>query len=675
MKTGSPNIIRRACTAVAVLALTAIGVGLASWPQARSNAAESPARAARGTNAVSDGALQTATDGAHATNRFASGTPALPVPTSKSARSLQNPATIRVAPGRVELVESPRTGLVRFGPVGGPPRLTRGGVLVFSRAEGGETHLVLDSRSRRETDTTGVFVAHTHEGAVGGARYPSPGADDDADGRVDEDRLDGVDNDGDDRVDEDFAAAGDEMAVCRRLVKGADATPLSIYEEHCAWSLPHIDGLVVSRYVVRNEGTMPVSGVRLGVAFDVPTGVNVGTRPLDLSRWNSDPSSKLAGHALEIGGTSPVRALLFCRVAGSSRGQGDTSAAGWAAGVLRAGTAEDIARRLREDRVARDAGEESEHAATSDAPEERSLLDAPDHTDGQASPGAESPPPLDATETVWAASPGFGTLEPGSEVSIFVGLLLPPRGARAMSDAIRTIVGDGTHRMIPPPMWSTRRIVWGAYVLRMPPDPAAGVEVTLFRPRDAGVDPARITYLQRVGLRHTLISSSADGNARFDMNGRDLPKGFADGGKVTLRGHLRDGQWFDAVLEPAAAAGAGGDATAWLSRPGSLDDALLSGSPNPFRDGTTIAWEVPAEVTDERGTRLEVRGSIETSVKVYDVTGRLVSTLFDGSQPPGQYREQWQARNAVGVSVASGVYYVKLQIGRRFITRRLTQLK
>ncbi|NCQ34439.1 hypothetical protein GW813_05030, partial [bacterium] len=61
-----------------------------------------------------------------------------------------------------------------------------------------------------------VFMAFAAEGADHGLRGFSPGADDDRDGMVDEDRLDGRDNDGDGMVDEDFAAIGDRMAVWRR---------------------------------------------------------------------------------------------------------------------------------------------------------------------------------------------------------------------------------------------------------------------------------------------------------------------------------------------------------------------------------------------------------------------------------------------------------------------------
>jgi len=57
------------------------------------------------------------------------------------------------------------------------------------------------------------------------------------------------------------------------------------------------------------------------------------------------------------------------------------------------------------------------------------------------------------------------------------------------------------------------------------------------------------------------------------------------------------------------------------------------------------------------------------------VAGRLVSTLIEATHGPGRYETNWAAQDAAGSTVASGVYYVKLQIGQRYITKRVVQLK
>ena len=81
-------------------------------------------------------------------------------------------------------------------------------------------------------------------------------------------------------------------------------------------------------------------------------------------------------------------------------------------------------------------------------------------------------------------------------------------------------------------------------------------------------------------------------------------------------------------------------------------------------------------MVDEDGVEHVLDGSVQpTSVRVYNVAGRLVATLVDQPHSPGQYRVAWTARGEDGASLASGVYYVKLQIGKRSVTMRMVQLK
>jgi hypothetical protein len=109
---------------------------------------------------------------------------------------------------------------------------------------------------------------------------------------------------------------------------------------------------------------------------------------------------------------------------------------------------------------------------------------------------------------------------------------------------------------------------------------------------------------------------------------------------------------------------------------GKIDPSLLVGSPNPFRDTIAIDYAVPERVVDEEGVEHQLSGeAIETSVKVYNVTGRLVATLVESPHAPGHYRTGWSAQDEEGASLASGVYYVKLTIGKRSVTQRMVQLK
>jgi hypothetical protein len=130
--------------------------------------------------------------------------------------------------------------------------------------------------------------------------------------------------------------------------------------------------------------------------------------------------------------------------------------------------------------------------------------------------------------------------------------------------------------------------------------------------------------------------------------------------------------------EPAVGSpyGAVTNAQLFWSTPGKLAPSLLVGSPNPFRDAIAIDYEVPETVVDESGVEHQLSSdAVETSVKVYNVTGRLVATLVESPHAPGRYRTGWSAQDDQGATVAGGVYYVKLTIGRRSVTQRMVQLK
>ena len=48
-------------------------------------------------------------------------------------------------------------------------------------------------------------------------------------------------------------------------------------------------------------------------------------------------------------------------------------------------------------------------------------------------------------------------------------------------------------------------------------------------------------------------------------------------------------------------------------------------------------------------------------VVIYDLLGREVNRLFDGTQVPGFYTVVWDGTDAKGTSVASSMYFYKLE--------------
>jgi uncharacterized protein YigE (DUF2233 family) len=89
--------------------------------------------------------------------------------------------------------------------------------------------------------------------------------------------------------------------------------------------------------------------------------------------------------------------------------------------------------------------------------------------------------------------------------------------------------------------------------------------------------------------------------------------------------------------------------------------SLEQNYPNPFNPSTTIRYSI-----SEAGP---------VSVRVYDVLGRLVSTLVDaGQMAAGTHEVTWNADGPDG-KVPSGVYFYVLEAGNRHVTRSMVLLK
>jgi subtilisin family serine protease len=87
-----------------------------------------------------------------------------------------------------------------------------------------------------------------------------------------------------------------------------------------------------------------------------------------------------------------------------------------------------------------------------------------------------------------------------------------------------------------------------------------------------------------------------------------------------------------------------------------LECHLYQNAPNPFNPTTTINYQLSAS------------GSV--NLQVYDLSGRLVSTLVDGDQSTGQYNFTFE-----GGGLAAGIYIVRLRAGEFTATRKMVLMK
>ena len=80
--------------------------------------------------------------------------------------------------------------------------------------------------------------------------------------------------------------------------------------------------------------------------------------------------------------------------------------------------------------------------------------------------------------------------------------------------------------------------------------------------------------------------------------------------------------------------------------PGSVF-ALYENAPNPFNPFTLIRFDVPD-------------GGGHVTIRIFDVSGKLVRTLVDGFRPSGAQSFDWDATDANGARVSSGVYFLRM---------------
>ncbi|HYW69111.1 MAG TPA: FlgD immunoglobulin-like domain containing protein, partial [bacterium] len=85
-------------------------------------------------------------------------------------------------------------------------------------------------------------------------------------------------------------------------------------------------------------------------------------------------------------------------------------------------------------------------------------------------------------------------------------------------------------------------------------------------------------------------------------------------------------------------------------------------SPNPFNPVTSVDYDVPG-----------AGGHVDISV--FDVAGRLVTTLYSGYHDQGTHSVTWDGRDDRGRDVASGIYFVRLDTADYRASRKMVLLK
>jgi len=150
------------------------------------------------------------------------------------------------------------------------------------------------------------------------ARRGDPGTrrlvDDDGDGRIDEEVLNGKDDDGDGEIDEDLGFSSDQMlaadyvddrpeAVNTVYPTGENHEPLglSVHQEVYAWSTPGYDGIAGLQFHITNHGATTLRRVYVGLLADLDS----RARKDRLGHVNDRIGRQVASRSIS-GGTSVI---------------------------------------------------------------------------------------------------------------------------------------------------------------------------------------------------------------------------------------------------------------------------------------------------------------------------------------------------------------------------------
>ncbi|HEX7077680.1 MAG TPA: S8 family serine peptidase [Candidatus Eisenbacteria bacterium] len=92
---------------------------------------------------------------------------------------------------------------------------------------------------------------------------------------------------------------------------------------------------------------------------------------------------------------------------------------------------------------------------------------------------------------------------------------------------------------------------------------------------------------------------------------------------------------------------------------------LFQSRPNPAHRATDIPFTLGGS-----------GATVHASLRIFDARGRLVRTLLDSDEPTARrYVIRWDGRDQNGATVASGIYYYRLNAAEREETRRLVLLR
>ncbi len=109
------------------------------------------------------------------------------------------------------------------------------------------------------------------------------------------------------------------------------------------------------------------------------------------------------------------------------------------------------------------------------------------------------------------------------------------------------------------------------------------------------------------------------------------------------------------VTSSTTAAGGGAEVS---GAAGAFELGEIRAYPNPFASSVRLSYAVAPQGEN-------------VTLGVYDLPGRLVKRLFDGFQAGGAHQSVWNATDAGGARVRTGMYFIRGKVGERNVASRV----
>lgn len=481
------------------------------------------------------------------------------------------------------------------------------------------------------------------DGAAGAARYPDLDADDDQDGLVDEDPLDGVDNDADGLVDEDFAAWSDQYIRCEYDDSDSTAYPdhvplgLHVVQESVQWSDAEHGSAIGLQYVLTNTSPVDLDDVYVGFFADPDVAATDGA-----GEAQDDFVGSFLGEVNDGDGFVPVEvAYAYDSKAVVESGY---------LGLLPLGA-----------RIGDEEGALEEGSSFRSIQFMRGQLAFDNGGDPvnddqrytQLALANSDVPPAGINDYRMTVSLGpFPVLAAGESITVRFALVVGKDSEELIQRAARfrrTYQGAAFDRDGDPSNGAEHVVRW----LRPQdiPVPALVGRLAVVEARDDRVLLDLFTNVE--SLEGLVLEREADETRRWNV-----ARLAVDGGAALLDAEpgawprtyrlLADGEQVLDEIRLAAPV------------PGALDIELFA-APNPFNPSLTVEYGLPAPVV--------------AVLSVYDVAGRLVVRLDEGPREAGLHTVRWDGCDSAGRAASSGAYHLRLEAGGRVIGRTVSLVR